>query len=53
MSWKIFLDMFIAQALPVIMKLILDWLSGASEDEAVAVGKNLGKLMDAVKKEMA
>lgn len=52
-DWKSILSQLIAAALPVIIKMILDWLQGISDEEAVAVGKRAGLFFDAARKEVA
>lgn len=49
-NWKQILFQLVMQAVPVIIKIILDWLKGASRDDVVAVAKNAGEAAKAVKK---
>ena len=59
-DWKGVLAQLVAAAiprlverLPEIIDAIFGWLKGASEEDAVAVGKNLGKMIKAAQSELA
>lgn len=59
-DWKDVLARLIAAAMPVILKAIpgivksiLDWLQGLSDEEAVAVGRRAGMFFNAAREEVA
>lgn len=52
-DWKAILQQLVAAAIPVIIRLILDWLRAITDDEAVAVGRRAGLFFDAARKEVA
>lgn len=52
-DWKVILQQLVAAVLPAIIKLILEWLQGLTDEEAVAVGRRAGMLFNAARKEVA
>lgn len=52
-DWRAILAQLAAAAIPVIIKLILDWLQGVGDEDAVAVGRRAGMFFDAARKAAA
>lgn len=52
-DWRVILQQLVSMAIPLIVKMILDWLSGAGDEEAVAVGRKVGMFFNAARKEVA
>lgn len=52
-DWKAILQQLVAAVLPAIIKLILEWLQGISDDEAVAVGRRAGMFFEAARRAVA
>lgn len=51
-DWGAILAQLVAAALPIIIKMILDWLQGVSDEQAVVAGKRAGMFYNAARKEV-
>lgn len=52
-DWGAILSQLVAAAIPVIIDLILNWLRGISDEEAVVVGRRAGLFFDAARKQVS
>jgi len=53
-DWKPILQQLVAAAIPIIIKMIFEWLQALeNDDEAVAAGARAGKFFNAFKEQVA
>lgn len=52
-DWKKILQDLVVAVMPMIIKMILEWLGSITTQEAVATGTKAGKFLDAARKELA